>query len=196
VKDWTAYQDWHELLDALCTEQGYLDNMALADELCAAGGNRTQAAFDTAVKNLRNWRHGVHIPQRRNFLLLTKLLKIDRQKGLREHWNRLYGASRKPDVPDSDEPVVSAPDPNTWRKMKWLLTGAATGIVGLTCAVVYLIVTMPAPGAVKATIDYYRYVDLSVGDSKTIHGRRGSCGNPAPSWEAVERELPPLTTGI
>lgn len=198
TRDWTEYLNWHELLDALCTEQGYLDNMNLADRLCSASGNRTQAAFDTAVKNLRNWRHGVHIPQRRNFLLLTKVLKIDRQAGLREHWNRLYGASRKPDVPDiEDAPAaVPAPDPKTWRTMQWLLAGAAICIVGLAGTVAYMAATMPAPGATKATIDYYRYVDLMVGESKTIHGRRGSCGNAAPTWESVERELPPLATGI
>ena len=197
-RDRATYQQWHELLDALCAERGHLDNMALADELCAAGGNRTQAAFDTAVKNLRNWRQGIHIPQRRNFLLLTKVLKIDRQDGLREHWNRLYGASRTPDVPDMEDtsPVNSVPDPKAWRTMRHLLAGAAVCIVVLAGAVLHLATRLPDPGALKTTIDYYRYVDLAVGESKTIHGRRGSCGNAAPPWEAVERELPPVTTGI
>lgn len=199
TRDWTEYLNWHELLDALCMEQGYLDNMNLAGRLCSASGNRTQAAFDTAVRNLRNWRHGVHIPQRRNFLLLTKVLKIDRQEGLREHWNWLYGASRKLDVPDiEDTPLAVAPatDPKTWRNMQSLLAGAAICIVSLAGTVVYMVTTMPVPGATKATIDYYQYVDLNVGESKTIHGRRGSCGNSAPTWETVKRELPSLATGI
>lgn len=198
TRDWATYQQWHELLDALCAERGHLDNMALADELCAASGNRTQAAFDTAVKNLRNWRQGVHIPQRRNFLLLTKVLKIDRQEGLREHWNRLYGASRKPDIPEIEDASSEncAPDPITWRNMRRLLAGAAVCIVALAGTVIYLAANIPDPGATKTTIDYYRYVDLAVGESKTIHGRRGSCGNAAPPWEAVERELPPITTGF
>lgn len=85
TRDWTEFQHWHQLLDALCTEQGYLDNLSLADKLCAISGNRSQAAFDTALKNLRNWRQGVHVPQRRNFLALTRLLKVDRQERLREH---------------------------------------------------------------------------------------------------------------
>lgn len=110
-QDWASFQTWHEMLDALCVEQGHMDNLALAEQLCAASGNKTQAAFDTAVKNLRNWRQGVHIPQRRNFLLLGKLLKVDQRAGLRERWNRLYGQAKvKPaagDLSDGDtEPVT------------------------------------------------------------------------------------------
>ncbi|WP_141687853.1 hypothetical protein [Stappia indica] len=93
-EDWTAYRQWHALLDALCRKYGYRDNVRLADALCAASGNRTPSALDTAVKNLRNWRQGVHIPQRRNFLLLGKILKVDAHAGLREHWNRLYHHAR------------------------------------------------------------------------------------------------------
>ncbi|MBC2857999.1 hypothetical protein [Stappia sp. 28M-7] len=93
-RNWTAYRHWHDLLDALCRECGYLDNMHLADALCAASGNRTPAAFVTAVKNLRNWRRGIHIPQRRNFLLLGKILKVGEHDGLRNHWNRLYHQAR------------------------------------------------------------------------------------------------------
>lgn len=196
TKDWATYQDWHQLLDALCAEQGYLDNLVLAEALCAANGNRTQAAFDTAVKNLRNWRQGVHVPQRRNFLLLTRLLKIDRQAGLREHWNHLYGASRTPDVPEDieGEAPPTPPDQKTWRKMQWALAGSAGCIIGLAGTIAYLVSTIPDPGATKATIDYHRNVSLKVGETMTIHGRRGSCGNSAPRWEDVVRELPPLTT--
>jgi hypothetical protein len=198
TRDWSEYRQWHELLDVLCAEQGYLDNMALADALCAVNGNRTQAAFDTALKNLRNWRGGVHVPQRRNFLLLTKLLGVDKRDGLKEHWNRLYGASRKPEIPDvEDEAVKTAPqaDGATLRKMRWMLGGASACILTLVGFVVYLVMTIPAPGEIRTTIDYYRYVDLQVGESKTIHGKRGACGKPAPGWDVVERELPPLTTG-
>ena len=50
-RDWSTYQHWYELLDALCVEKGYLDNMHLADRFCSASGNSTQVAFETAVKN-------------------------------------------------------------------------------------------------------------------------------------------------
>lgn len=109
-EDWTAHRQWHALLDALCRKYGYRDNVTLADALCAASGNRSPSALDTAVKNLRNWRQGVHIPQRRNFLLLGKILKVDAHAGLREHWNRLYRQARsKPAAQSRRSPPVSAP---------------------------------------------------------------------------------------
>jgi len=202
VNDWTIYRHWHELLDALCTEEGHLDNMALADALCSAGGNRTQAAFDTAVKNLRNWRQGVHIPQRRNFLLLGKILGVDSHEGLREHWNGLYSQAKvKPaadDVPDKegpDERIVT-----TWN-FRWpVLLGGA--IVTATMAVAILLLDRPQhePADPVASYEgvvaeYVRNVSVKVGESAIIHGARGNECGPAPSWESASLLLPELVTG-
>lgn len=204
TRDWTIYQHWHELLDALCAEQGHLDNMALADALCAAGGNRTQAAFDTAVKNLRNWRLGVHIPQRRNFHLLGKILKVDEHGGLREHWNRLYSQAKvKPaddDVPDSIEPVKAAT--TTRKSRRPLLVGLGAGVFAGTVAAAafMLFYDQSEPADPVASYEgivahYVRNVSVKVGESAIIHGARGNECGPAPSWESAKLLLPELVTG-
>jgi len=202
TKDWTDYRHWHELLDTLCAEQGYLDNMALADALCAASGNRTQAAFDAAVKNLRNWRQGIHIPQRRNFLLLTKLLKVDAHNGLREHWNRLYGQAKvKPaddDAPDGDDPAEAV---TSKRKTRWPLV-IGGGLVAGAMAATALVLSYgqderadPVASYEGIVAAYVRNVSVKVGESAIIHGARGNNCGPAPTWESAKLLLPELVTG-
>ncbi|WP_430514552.1 hypothetical protein [Pannonibacter phragmitetus] len=172
TRDWATYGHWHELLDGLCTEQGYPDNMALADALCAASGNRTQAAFDTAVKNLRNWRHGVHIPQRKNFILLGKILKVDRDEALRQVWSRLYSQAKvKPgdtDIAGADatnEPVRKA------RKSRWPFMVGGVIVAGALAATALVLPSNPSdevadPVASYEGIvaEYVRHVSIKVGD--------------------------------
>lgn len=79
--------------------------------------------------------------------------------------------------------------------MRLLLTSMLACIVGLSGALFYIVTNPPDPAVLKSTIAYYQHVDLAVGDSRTIHGRRGSCGKAAPSWDAIKHELPPMKTG-
>ena len=201
TRDWTAYGQWHELLDALCAEHGYLDNMALADALCAASGNRTQAAFDTAVKNLRNWRQGVHIPQRRNFLLLGKILHIDQHDGLREYWNRLYGQAKVKPADDDVSDDTTEPVKQT-RKARWplLVSGGIVAGVLAAAALGLSFVQQEEPADPVASYEgivaeYVRNVSVKVGESAIIHGARGNECGPAPSWESAKLLLPELVTG-
>jgi len=205
TSDWASYRHWNELLDALCAEEGYLDNMALADALCAAGGNRTQAAFDTAVKNLRNWRQGVHIPQRRNFLLLGKILKVDQRDGLRAHWNRLYGQAKVKPSDEGDgfarEAGMAVPPPR--RKSRRALIASVGAAVALLAAVFAVLVWPGRPDTAADPVasyegiiaEYVRNVSLKVGESAIIHGARGNECGPAPSWESAKLLLPELVTG-
>lgn len=198
-RDWTTYQHWHELLDALCAEQGYLDNMALAEQLCAASGNRTQVAFETAVKNLRNWRHGAHIPQRRNFLLLGKILKVDRHSDLRIHWSRLYGLAK---VKPADDEASTGPATER-RKSRWLVLAgggmAVAATLGAWGAYSYYspeqISADPVASYEGIVAEYVRNVSVKIGESAIIHGARGNECGPAPSWESAKLLLPELVTG-
>ncbi len=205
-RDWTAYRTWHELLDALCAEQGYLDNMTLADQLCAASGNSTQAAYETAVKNLRNWRQGIHIPQRRNFLLLGKILKVDQHDGLRGHWNRLYGQAKARPAADGDgsgaAPVPAAPAAGT-RHLAMAGTIAIAAVVAVGAGVLAFFPRQeaersfidPSASLEGLQADYVRNVSVQVGDTIVIHGARGNdCGD-APAWETTRHLLPTLVTG-
>lgn len=204
IRDWTTYQEWHELLDGLCAEQGYLDNMVLADALCAASGNRTEAAFDTAVKNLRNWRQGVHVPQRRNFLLLGKILRVDSHEELREHWYRLYGQGRaKPDVED-EVPGTGEPTKNS--KARWVfgrpsvvVGGILAGALGVTAMALFHgqeVEPADPVGSYEGIVaEYVRNVSVKVGESAIIHGARGNECGPAPSWASAKLLLPELMIG-
>lgn len=86
---------WHELFDALAIAKGHNDNFELARAYCSANRAESQSAFEAAVKNLRNWRSGLHVPQRRNFLVISKLLEIDAQPlEFQEQWHNAYVAAR------------------------------------------------------------------------------------------------------
>lgn len=99
MEDNASMRAWHELLDELALERGHRDNLALAQALCDNNGNSNQTAFDTAVKNLRNWRAGHHLPQRRNFLLLSQLLEVETLDLERiEAWHAAYNGARKASV--------------------------------------------------------------------------------------------------
>lgn len=203
TRDWTTYRHWHELLDALCAEQGYLDNMALADALCAAGGNRTQAAFDTAVKNLRNWRQGIHIPQRRNFLLLGKILHVDQHGGLREHWNRLYREAKvKPAEDDAPDTGGQAEAVTPSRKSRWPLVVGGVIVAGALGTAALVLppgpqdeITDPVASFEGIVAEYVRHVSIKVGESAIIHGARGNECDEAPTWESAKLLLPDLVTG-
>ncbi len=203
--DLAACREWHELLDLLCIRQGHLDNMALAGHLCAAQGNRTQAAFETAMKSLRNWRQGIHLPQRRNFLLLTAILEIDRHDGLRTRWNQLYAEAKAGQAtgspPESKAgPASYAPAPSARSVRK-----PAIALVALLLVAAAAIVhqggigpqAIPDAAASMETVQaqYVRNVTVQVGDAVIIHGARGNeCGE-APSWESASMLLPELVTG-
>lgn len=201
--DWAACETWHELLDALCVEKGHLDNMALADQLCSATGNTTQAAFDTAVKNLRNWRQGAHIPRRRNFVLLTRILDVGQHPELLDRWNRLY-VKAKSGVEDheNDASIEDAPD-EAASSRRVLLIGMALAASAVVVLAAWWLWPYRSPAAAPdpaATFEgvqaeYVRNVSVKVGDAVIIHGARGNECGPAPSWESAKVLLPTLVTG-
>lgn len=188
-------ETWHEMFDAICVEQGHLDNMRLADGLCAAAGNQTETAFHAALKNLSNWRSGSHIPQRRNFLLLTAMLGIDQSDGMRAKWNELYGRarSRTPAEPAADAPMAVPPD-----RRRYLVVGAGAvlGILAVAAGATLMRPAEPEDGSFAGIeAEYRKNVTVKVGDAIIIHGARGNDCGPAPDWEVTRKLLPELTTG-
>ncbi|MBK1623096.1 hypothetical protein [Afifella marina] len=206
-RDWSGCLTWHELLDALCARQGYLDNLALADDLCAANGIQTQAAFNATLKNLQNWRRGAHIPQRRNFVLLGKILKVDQFDGLRERWNRLYSeaktqrtnvSAKNVEVPPSSDPTAIAPAAR-------LSVAIAVAVLVVGSVAAFFVLVWPESDIADTNVvvspeelraDYVRNVTATVGDALVIHGARGTNCGPAPDWDDAKKKLPELETGI
>lgn len=190
---WHSYQLWHDLLDAVCVEQGHLDNMALASELSAASGHRSGEAFEAALKNLRNWRSGAHLPQRRNFILLAKVLRVDSYDGLKEHWAHLYSQARRE---AGRETVPSATTPPRWA---WSPVTILATLAVLMVGTGYLLkssLTVLAQDREAADVEYRQAVSVNVGEAVVVHGARGSCHEDPPTWEKVRAKLPALELGF
>jgi hypothetical protein len=189
---WSNFRQWHELLDAVCIEDGHNDNMALANDLSAALGNRSGEAFEAVQKNLRNWRAGIHLPQRRNFIVLTKVLRINSREGLKEHWRKLYAEARQQTVTET----LHSGDPPT---KKSVLTAAVVVIVAvLMIGAGYLFKAdseVVAQEGQMADVEYRKAVKLNVGEFAVVHGARGKCNEDPPAWEKVLSMLPELDIG-
>jgi hypothetical protein len=81
--------------------------------------------------------------------------------------------------------------------MNWIKQGSMrrlNSFITLT-AVFSVAVVISAAIADEVVISYRRSVTLSIGQSAVIHGARGDCGAPAPSWSDVEAKLPKLSVG-
>ncbi|UYN95650.1 MAG: hypothetical protein KIT25_01495 [Enhydrobacter sp.] len=215
--------EWHTLFDALCLERGHLDNSRLASAYCSFTRKSTQSSYETALKNLNNWRQGVHAPSRRNFRILTLLLEVEGMDGeVQELWNRLYGdvQRRRPaveeegnaeegDAGDAADPP-SATTGTSGRRSGWkpaiaaavLLLGAAS-FVGLTVAEDWWrpVDASKLPGAPRIDMTGQHIFNreltvLKVGESAVIHGKRGRCAEQPVSWEETFQGLPNLSTGV
>lgn len=194
---WGSYQEWHKLLDAVCIQQGHLDNMALASAMSAVSGNRSGEAFEAALKNLRNWRSGSNLPQKRNFVLLTKVLRIDAHEELQRLWTTLYEAARK-SAPGATGMRPAHGDTVSKFGMKTPLAMTFAALTVVAIGTIYLLQSgfeVSAEGVQAADVEYRKSVSLKVGESIVVHGARGACGGSPPAWEIVAAELPELEIG-
>ncbi|APH73937.1 hypothetical protein [Aquibium oceanicum] len=191
---WGHHQRWHELLDAVCIEEGHDDNMALANDLSAVSGNRSGEAFEAALKNLRNWRNGTHLPQRRNFILLTKALHVDSHEGLKKHWTHLYAEARR-DAKREPAHSRAVPSMRALPAATMLATIAVPMMIVGAGLVFIMGFEVSAQDGASADVEYRKAVSLKVGESIVVHGARGKCGEEPPVWEKVLPMLPELEIG-
>ncbi|MDN2568233.1 hypothetical protein N1F89_18575 [Aquibium sp. A9E412] len=209
IRPWHHYQEWHELLDAICVDQGHLDDMELASALSAASGNGKSAAYEAALKNLRNWRAGAHVPRRRNFLLLTKVLRVDSYEGLRDHWIGLYGRSSAKARADGTTTPADAgasalaaaghavSEIGRRRATTWLFASIVPLAV-VAAGSAYLLtggLEISAKDMPAAEVEYRPSTTVGVGESAVVHGARGVCGKAPPEWDSVVQGLPELDIG-
>lgn len=87
---WRQCAHWHQLFDELCNSAGYYDTATLASAYCALTASKGERQFDTAIRNLNNWRSGRHLPRTKNLRLLARLLKVAENPDLQRHWTTLY----------------------------------------------------------------------------------------------------------
>lgn len=209
-ENWSGYDQWHLLFNELCNRAGHFDNAKLAGDYCSRLGRRGGMQFETAVRNLRNWRAGKHIPRQRNFMILSHLLDVARDPGLMIAWNSLYARAREtegfaqPDNGDPAEhvlpvaaplspPVQGAPAVMPKRiEIRKFITGIALFCGGVVAAEVYRSEPwLRFQASPQYPLIVLRpHVSLVVGESLAIHGDRGDCGKPPPDWEYVLTRLP------
>jgi hypothetical protein len=178
LRPWVEYQSWHELLDALCAAQDHQDNAKLATDLCLLIESNGETAYEAALRNFMNWRKGQHVPHRRNFGVLTKLLKVDDYDGLKPRWNALYVEAKK------NNGNGNSIDPNS--NLKPMLFGLPRA-VGITTAV--LIFILASGVGFGFSSGFFQSV------AAIIHGARSKCGHQPAPWEKILTRLPKLKTG-
>jgi hypothetical protein len=189
--DWNGFDRWHLLFDRLCASRGHVDNAALASQLCIRQGKTAREDFNSAEKNLRNWRLGHHLPLRRNFVLLSELLDVASEPGLTARWKTLYATARGEHALDRDA-VPQEPAP--YRRYRPLLLGCGLLAAGLLAAGAYWLSDEPYDHL--PLIGYKSRVVMALGESRLIHGDRGDCdGGMLPDWEYTSGRVPSTYLG-
>ena len=203
---WENYERWHELFDGLCAEQGHFDNARLASIFCTVTSNNGQANYDAALKNLANWRRGVHIPSRKNFLALSKVIDLHGHAELMGRWSKLYAEARKPAADEKAEPTAQPAAGHDDREIRSVIystrrVSRATMVMVLVAVATgaYLLNSgyyLSARGVWAVDVEYRKSVSLRVGESSVVHGARSDCGERAPDWQSTQSKLPVLPIGV
>ncbi len=67
--------------------------------------------------------------------------------------------------------------------------------IEICAAVLFVVLPIVTPSVNAQEIPYQKNVSLQIGESAIIYGVRGNCGQPAPSWEEIAKQLPTVSTG-
>jgi len=209
MEELTRINRWHVLFDGLCNRAGFHDAASLAAKYCEAAGNGGQKEYDTALRNLNNWRSGRHIPRLRSLRILEQVLGVGDDPALLEHWTVLYrlanetGEDSPADAPRSVVPprdalpataagwISALPD------LKTLAGAAAIFVLGLAIGNVWASGWRPwrGPADDAPLVRYDPEVFMMVGQSKVIHAERGDCGKLPRDWQDVAGSLPGSALG-
>lgn len=191
TQSWRDIDEWHLLLDWLCKERGYRDNGALASELGRLSERDGAHDYETALKSVHHWRDGKHLPQKRNFALLTRILAVDKDKDLLRKWNELYATARRGGT--NADAVIDAgitPADKTARSRRilvWFLGLGSAFFAGIVFAA-YL-------QGVYLMADQRTDIMMRKGETVLINAGYGNCGG-APDWNTIALRLPNATTGV
>lgn len=196
---------WHRLFDALCEERGFSDNMSLAARYCEMTSGRGEKQFDTAVRNLNNWRSGRHLPRPRSARMLARLLDIEEDATLTARWDALYDQARSA----AHEPATESRENDAavdvlrgkriaGRQLVVMVSaGAVLFCLGALTGRLWDSEWRPWRTEVDEAplITYLPEVRLVIGQSRIIHGERGDCGRLPRDWRDVWGNLPSSRIG-
>ncbi len=211
-------QEWSLLFDHLCIERGHTDSGSLASAYCAHTKRKTASNYDSALRNINNWRRGQHLPSQRNFRILSQILAVQVGDERWESWSGLYEkAQRRKREVGATEVIDASPDivpaqavvSSVRRSFRWHIIAAVALAVLVASGVIMLTATWkqsteakgPDSGsdAINIAGQYFfsrDRVNAKLGESIIVHGHRGACGEQPPSWEDTSSKLPKLTIGI
>lgn len=184
-------EDWHLLFDRLCNERGYRNSGTLASELGKLSEKGGAHDYEASLKSVRNWREGKHLPQKRNFALLTKMLAVDKDRDLLRHWNELYAAARG----TGNNGVSAIKNGSTAtdggdrvrQRLLWLTAMGAAFFAGVVLTAWLQGIYLPSSGRIELA--------MKQGETTLIHAGYGNCGG-APDWNTTALRLPNTQTGV
>lgn len=196
--DGRDFECWHLLLDDIIAGSQLRNDPDLAFLLCRKAGRTGERDYARVSRSLNHWRSGSHVPNRRNFRLLTDALGIRKNPALEAVWNDLYRKElqRRPKAPSSLE---AKSKPAGRREVlipnRTVFAMAATVVAALLVATLagYQTVRLPEASLKQADPVRIRFqpdVLLEVGQSVTLHGFRSKCGEAAPDVAKTRKRLP------
>lgn len=200
---WEEFGRWHLLFDALCNRAGYYDDAELASAYCALTRSKGQRQFETALRNLNNWRSGRHLPRERNLRLLARLLDVA-DPALKRQWTHLYRQAREAEPVGADDPPQEGMAPSAGRPrrrfsaVQMAATGAAMLVVGIVLGSLATAADWrlwPGPADNAPIVSFRPVLKMKVGESRPIYAERGDCGKLPRAWPQVLSDLPEVGTG-
>ncbi|MCR4265604.1 hypothetical protein [Nitratireductor sp. ZSWI3] len=198
---------WNVLLDELCNRAGFLDTASLASRFCELSNKGGQREFETAIRNLNNWRSGRHIPRLRSLRILEQLLKVEEDPELSARWHALYRQASEDEedeeAADPAQPAGTDKKANPGRDRSWpspqtMAAGALLFCLGVGTGALLASDWRPwgGPADNAPLYAYTPEVRMVVGESRTIHAERGDCGKLPREWPEVFGALPAARTGV
>lgn len=181
------FENWHALLDEMCRQRGWYDDGDAAGELCRLAGKTRIQDFETAKKNLRNWRTGPRIPLRRNLVLLGNMLGIKDNADLHQRWMELYREAQLGRGTDVRQAMARRQAPRrAFNGAAWAVPPIALGAVLLAGVTMFPADTVDG----LPMVNFEGHVRVSSGADLLIHGAVTECGTKPPEWSQVVGELP------
>lgn len=200
------YDTWYLLFNALCDANGCAETYELAHRICKNGGKSTQRDVESSARNIVNWQNGSNVPNRKNFRILSTVLKINQDKELLAVWNKLYSDAKNPTESENDFATAEKSETSSQnlfgiekRKAFGMAIGALLILIsGLAWFLdSYLFTPKPIPQNWKDNyVSWQKQVSLKVGEEIVVHGFRSRCGQIPPDAEEAKSRFPKsLKTG-
>lgn len=198
--DWSTFESWTELFDAVCTGAGHVGNADLAYAMCEKTNRKSEKDIETMTRNIGNWRNGTNLPSRTNFRALTDALGIAKDPYLKNHWMTLFAAEKSGNSPEISITGTKIESKNTyvflsgtrWKSTALLLGTFSAIVIGAFWAITWWTDDRVDVDALFAAnkIVWRPNVDIREGEKVVIHGKRGICGELPPTEEYMRTQFP------